>query len=111
MTITLPPGTITTVSGPVTDFDNLVPLLTTFTPTVACEEDWVYDIQTPGTVWKDRDYNTDYAEWCQPFNGANTFYRPGICPSGQEIKSLDVTVENDGGTLGASWYVALCCSS
>ncbi|KAI1088601.1 hypothetical protein F5B19DRAFT_421284 [Rostrohypoxylon terebratum] len=111
MSVSIPPGTTTTVKGPVTDYDDLVPLLTTFTPSPSCEDDWVYDTQTEGLVWKDRAYNEDYAEWCQPFFGANQFYRPGICPSGQEFKSLDVTVEDNSGTPGASWYFGLCCSS
>ncbi|KAI1442868.1 hypothetical protein F5Y02DRAFT_395269 [Annulohypoxylon stygium] len=111
MSVSIPPGTTTTVKGPVTDYDDLVPLLTTFTPSESCEDDWVYDTMTSGLVWKDRDYNEDYAEWCQPFFGANEFYRPGICPEGQEFKSLDVTVEDNSGTPGASWYVGMCCSS
>ncbi|KAI2467362.1 hypothetical protein F4781DRAFT_314016 [Annulohypoxylon bovei var. microspora] len=113
MTATLPPGTTTTVPGPLSDYDNLVPLLTTFTPGDGCANSWVYDVQTEGTVWKDRHYNTHYAEACQPFAGANTIYRPGVCPDGQEFKSLDVLVESDkgGSSRGASWYVGLCCST
>ncbi|KAI1456316.1 hypothetical protein F4805DRAFT_234937 [Annulohypoxylon moriforme] len=107
MTEILSPGTITTISYHNTYFDNLVPLLTTFTPAASCETDWVYDIQTSGTVWKDRDYNADYALFCQPFNGANTVYRPGICPSGQEFKSFDITAESSG----PRWYMGYCCSS
>ncbi|OTA55150.1 hypothetical protein K449DRAFT_180511 [Hypoxylon sp. EC38] len=114
MTTTKPPGTTTTVAGPLSDsFGGLVPLLTTFTPPDSCKNKWVYDVETEGTVWKDRHYNTEYPIACQPFYGQNSVYRPGICPSGQEFKSIDVTVESGGrGTSHApSWYVGYCCST
>ncbi|KAI0114231.1 hypothetical protein F4776DRAFT_673982 [Hypoxylon sp. NC0597] len=114
MTTTKPPGTTTTVPGPLSgSFGGLVPLLTTFTPPDSCKNNWVYDVETEGTVWKDRHYNTEYPIACQPFNGQNSVYRPGICPSGQEFKSLDVTVESGrrGSSQAPSWYVGYCCST
>ncbi|KAI1377865.1 hypothetical protein F4677DRAFT_413747 [Hypoxylon crocopeplum] len=115
MSITRPRGTTTTVDEPLSDsLGQLVPLLTTFTPPASCINDWVYDTETEGTVWKDRSYNTLYPIDCQPFNGHNTVYRPGICPSGQEFSQLDVIVETDGGTASSrvsSWYMGYCCST
>ncbi|KAI1139248.1 hypothetical protein F5Y05DRAFT_412348 [Hypoxylon sp. FL0543] len=114
MTTTKPPGTTTTLKGPHSDnYGGLVPLLTTFTPPDSCENSWVYDVETEGTVWKDRQYNTDYPVDCQPFHGQNSVYRPGICPSGQDFASLDVTVESggDSSSQAPSWYVGYCCST
>ncbi|OTA80250.1 hypothetical protein M434DRAFT_38089 [Hypoxylon sp. CO27-5] len=114
MTTTKPPGATTTVAGPLSDsFGGLVPLLTTFTPPDSCKNNWVYDVETEGTVWKDRHYNTEYPIACQPFYGQNSVYRPGICPSGQEFKSIDVTVESggSGSSRAPSWYVGYCCST
>ncbi|KAI1413475.1 hypothetical protein F5Y13DRAFT_198777 [Hypoxylon sp. FL1857] len=113
MTTTKPPGTTTTVRGPLSDYSGLVPLLTTFTPPDSCKNNWVYDVETEGTVWKDHHYNTNYPIDCQPFYGQNSVYRPGICPSGQEFKSLDVTVESggDSSSQAPSWYKGYCCST
>ncbi|KAI0886515.1 uncharacterized protein GGS22DRAFT_114527 [Annulohypoxylon maeteangense] len=104
------PGSQTTVSTSVNQFNDLAPLLTTYTPPTECSTYWVYALQTTGTVWRDREKNSRYQSHCQPFSGVNTLYRPGVCPSGQEFKSLDVTVEA-ASVGGRSWWVGRCCSS
>ncbi|KAI1102158.1 hypothetical protein F4804DRAFT_277947 [Jackrogersella minutella] len=112
MTTTQPPGTTVTIASPISgDFNDLVPLLTTFTPPRSCENSWVYSTEAKGTVWKDGDHNDDYGYSCLPFGGQN--YKPGICPSGQEFKSVDRTVEDPGdeGSYAPTWWVGLCCSS
>ncbi|KAL7619587.1 hypothetical protein AAE478_010128 [Parahypoxylon ruwenzoriense] len=109
--VTKPPGMSTTLEGSLTDtFGDLVPLLTVFTPPEGCVNSWVYDTRTEGTVWKDRHYNTDYPFSCMPFHGQTTVYRPGVCPSGQEFKRIDVTVEG-GVENPQTWYMGNCCST
>ncbi|KAI2627685.1 hypothetical protein GGR54DRAFT_427730 [Hypoxylon sp. NC1633] len=108
------PGVTTTLDGPLPDDYHGVPLLTTFTAAESCLNNWIYDVSTSGTVWKDRVYNTDYPIDCLPFGGRNTIYKPGVCPSGQEFQQLDATIgtnEASGTSTLATLFVGYCCSS
>ncbi|KAI0381360.1 hypothetical protein F5Y04DRAFT_288939 [Hypomontagnella monticulosa] len=113
MTTTRPPGMTTTVEGPVSEkLGDYTGLLTTFTPPASCKDNWVYDVTTEGTVWKDRHYNSMYPAMCHPFNGRVSLYRPGVCPDSQEFKLIDVTVESSNGpSAPETWYMGRCCSS
>ncbi|KAI1385736.1 uncharacterized protein F4822DRAFT_432590 [Hypoxylon trugodes] len=108
------PGYVVTAKGPFSDSFNYPALLTTYTPGTECSTEWVYDTSTPGSVYKGLgDVSSTYAKTCLPYRGTNNHFRPGLCPSGQKFKRMDMTVESmsDGMVTASRWYAAICCSS
>ncbi|KAH9904904.1 hypothetical protein F4778DRAFT_50028 [Xylariomycetidae sp. FL2044] len=99
---------VTTTGAPQQDvLSNLATLLTEFTPSATCTDEFVYNSSYSGTVWSD----WDDAKWitdCWP--QSSSAFHPGVCPSGQEFKNVNVYVETFS-SLTSSFYTGYCCNS
>ncbi|KAI1326115.1 hypothetical protein F5Y16DRAFT_237732 [Xylariaceae sp. FL0255] len=85
-------------------------LLTVSTPSSSCSDRWFYDPKTTGYVWSDNRHDSEWA-LCQPYGATAGAYSPGVCPSGQEFKDVEVfTSENGAGTTN-TYYDGRCCNS
>ncbi|KAI0184781.1 hypothetical protein EV127DRAFT_223167 [Xylaria flabelliformis] len=86
------------------------PLLTLFSAPSDCSQNWVYDPNTPGCVWSNGLQNQPFP-WssCQPYAASAGTYSPGICPSGQEFKTVIQIIHEDESGIVDTSYSGYCC--
>ncbi|KAI1340810.1 hypothetical protein F5Y15DRAFT_414530 [Xylariaceae sp. FL0016] len=101
-----PPGFTLTVPSVSDGFKGAAPLLTVYTPPEYCSTWWFYDTRVPGTVWSDTQHNTRKSQ-CQASGGG--MYKPGVCPDGQELKQVNVIVEDMASTSLEPIHQGYCC--
>ncbi|KAI0162179.1 hypothetical protein GGR57DRAFT_313768 [Xylariaceae sp. FL1272] len=82
-------------------------VLTIFTPAPECSDQW---FSASDYVWSDNQHDPSWAN-CQPFGATAGAFSPGVCPSGQEFKNVEVLTSDNGVGTTMTYYDGRCCYS